>query len=157
MLVFVWRWLHERGTDCQRDRDTSPHRIVQWFVFSFLFFFLFSGNVKIWGRMSLGVYQQPSAISEDEVQSSDKNCESLWNLAAHSPLEKPKACRSKWGEIASDRRRDENVRADFASNIFQVFSVWTADWHLLLQNDWKLNQDWKVKYGAFGVFGTLSP
>lgn len=34
---------------------------------------VFSGNVKIWDRMSLGVYQQPSAITEDEVQSSDKN------------------------------------------------------------------------------------
>lgn len=41
--------------------------------------------------MSLGVYQQPSAITEDEVQSSDKNSESLQNLAAHSTLENPKA------------------------------------------------------------------
>lgn len=38
---------------------------------------VFSGDVKIWDRVSLGVYQQPKAITKNEVQSCDKNSESL--------------------------------------------------------------------------------
>lgn len=40
----------------------------------------FSGDVKIWDRLSLGVYQQASAITEDEAQSSDKNYETWQHM-----------------------------------------------------------------------------
>lgn len=72
--------------------------------------------------MSLGVYQQPSAFTEDAVQSSDKNSESLWNLAARSPLENPKGWWSKWGKIASDSQGKEMLELSLVPR-FSILSL----------------------------------
>lgn len=66
------------------------------------------GIVKIWDRMSPGVSHQPSAITEDEVHSSDKNSGSRWNLAAYIPEENLKACWSKQRGIARGRHQTES-------------------------------------------------